>query len=305
MKNTNRLIWFNGEILPVDEAKINVLSPTSQFGINVFEGVRCYWNEEKEQLYIFKFNEHIKRLLNSVKLLSLECSYSEEELKEYFLETVKANDYREDITVRQTIFLDGQGSWSSTGPTSMFIAPIPKRRAFDFDKIGLNCSVSSWERIEDNAISPRIKVGANYLNSRMAQLEAVRNGYDTTILKNRQGKISEAPGSCLFIVRDNILITPSVTSSILESITRDLVIKLAREELGLKVIERDVDRTELYIADEAFLCGTAMEVVPVKMIDGYKINNCEGDITQAIRKLYFSIARNEFYNYKEWVTPVY
>lgn len=301
----DRLIWFKNSIIPVDNAKINVLSPTSQFGINVFEGIRCYWNDEKQQLFGFKVEQHLKRLLNSVKLLSLESDYNEKELKEYFIEIIKANNYKEDITVRQTIFLDGEGSWSSKNPTNMFIAPIPKQRAYSENHSGLNCCISSWERIEDNSISPRIKVGANYLNSRMAQLEAIRNGYDTTILKNRQGKIAEAPGSCIFIVRNGELITPSLTSSILESITRDTIIKIAKEEFNLSVIEREIDRTELYISDEAFLCGTAMELMTIREIDGFLISEEEGNITKKLREMYFSIVRGENKKYNEWLTPIY
>lgn len=226
----DRLIWLNGEIVHVNDAKINVLSPTSQFGLNVFEGIPCYWNEETQKLYAFRLDAHYKRLQRSARLLQLDCPYSPDDMKTALIDIVKANDYREDISVRQTLFVDGFGSWGSKTPVGMFVAPIPRKRTSDeYNKKGLNCCISSWQRINDNSLSPRIKCGANYINSRMAQLEALRNGYDTTIILNNQGKVSEGPGSCIFLVRDGKLVTPQVTDSVLESITRETIIFIARE----------------------------------------------------------------------------
>jgi branched-chain amino acid aminotransferase len=302
----NRLIWLNGKIVNLQEATINVLSPTSQFGANVFEGIRCYWNDDKKQLYAFRLPEHYKRLKNSMKMFRMEDKYSIEELKKGFFDVIKANGYKEDIAVRQTVFIDGFGSWMSKGPINMFIAPIPKSRTLNPSKPGMKCCVSSWERISDKNISPKVKVGANYINSRMAQMEALENGYDSAIFMNNQGKVSEGPGSCFFIVRDGVLITPPLTASILESITRDTIIEIAKDTLNIKVAERDIDRTELYICDEAFLCGTAMEVGPVINIDNILVGKGNpGYITQAILKLYLEIVSGKVGNYEKWVTPVY
>lgn len=304
--NNDRLIWLNGEIVPVAEAKINVLSPTSQFGANVFEGIRCYWNSESQQLYCFKLDEHIQRLQNSVKLIGFESSYTSIELKKHFFDVIKANNYREDIAVRQTVFLGGFGSWYSVNPVEMFIAPIPISSMSQVDKSGLSCCISTWERINDRSMSPKIKVGANYINSRMGQLEAMRNGYDTTIFLNNQGQVSEGPGSCIFIVRHNKLITPPISASILESITRETIIHIAQHEIGLSVVERCIDRTELYIADEIFLCGTAMEIKPIFNIDKTKVGNGDiGEITNKLQKLYLNIVRGNVNKYKNWLTPVY
>jgi branched-chain amino acid aminotransferase len=301
-----RLIWFKGEIMPVDEAKVNVLSPTCQFGANVFEGLRCYWNETDQELYAFRLKEHTERLLDSVKMMRFDLKYSYKELVSSFNDIVKANNYKEDIALRQTIFLDGLGSWFATGPTEMFIAPIPKARLFIDENKGIDCCVSSWERINDNSLSPKIKVGANYINSRAGQLEALRNGYDFTIFLNNQGTVSEGPGSCIFIVRDGVLITPPVTASILESITRATIIEIARAELGLNVLERDVDRTELYICDEIFLCGTAVEIVPVFSVDRMMVGSGEkGSITKNLQELYFNVVRGNVEKYKHWLTPIY
>lgn len=301
-----RLIWLNGNIVPLKDATINVLSPTSQFGANVFEGIRCYWNEEKHQLYAFRLPEHYKRLKNSMKMFRMEDKYSVEELKQGLIDVVKANEYKEDIAVRQTVFIDGFGTWSSKGPINMFIAPIPKGRTLNPSKPGMKCCVSSWERISDRNISPRVKVGANYVNSRMAQMEALENGYDSAIFMNSQGKIAEGPGSCFFIVRDGVLITPPLTASVLESITRDTIIKLARNVLNIETVERDIDRTELYICDEAFLCGSAMEVVPVLNVDGYTVGKGNpGELTQAIHGIYLDAVAGKILGYEKWLTPIY
>lgn len=301
----NRLIWLNGKIVPLEEATINVLAPTSQFGANVFEGIRCYWNEEDKQLYAFKLEEHFKRLKNSMKMFRMEDKYTVEELKKGFIDVVKANNYREDIAVRQTVFIDGFGSWMAKGPINMFIAPIAKSRN-DVKKIkGLKCCISSWERISDRNLSPKVKVGANYINSRMAQMEALENGYDSAIFLNSQGKLSEGPGSCLFIVRDNKLITPPVTASILESITRDTIIELVNKELEIEVIERDIDRTELYVCDEAFLCGSAMEVVPILSVDGIVIGDDVGELTKSVHQLYLDVVTGKVEAYTKWLTQIY
>lgn len=307
MSVENRLIYLGGNIIPVNEAKINVLSPTSQFGLNVFEGIRCYWNDEIGQLYAFRLTDHLMRLKRSVKLLQIEDKWSCEELAKAFLETVRANNYREDIAVRQTIFVDGFGSWGSKAPANMFISPIPKSNTSrEYNQKGLNCCISSWHRIDDCSLSPRIKCGANYINSRMAQLEAINNGYDTTIILNKEGKVSEGPGSCLFMIRNGKLVTPLLTDSVLESITRDTVIVIANDILHIPVEERSIDRTELYTCDEAFLCGSAMEITPIFSIDHYTIGTgtC-GSITALIHAAYLQIVRGQNEAFHNWLLPVY
>lgn len=303
----NRLIWFKGEILNVNDAKINILSPTSQFGLNVFEGIPCYWNEKKHQLYAFRLEDHYRRLQKSARLLQIDCSYNIEELKQALVEVVRANEYTENLSVRQTLFIDGFGSWGSAEPTGMFIAPIPKgNTSAEYNKKGLNACISSWRRISDNCLSPRIKCGANYINSRMGQREALRNGYDTCIFLNDVGKVSEGPGSCFFMVKDGVLITPMLTDSVLESITRDTIIKLAKDVLHLSIVERSVDRTELYTCDEAFLCGSAMEITPVLSVDKYPINGGEcGAITGRLHEEYLRAAKGENGDFASWLTAIY
>jgi branched-chain amino acid aminotransferase len=304
-RNEDRLIWLNGKIVPLNEATINVLAPTSQFGANVFEGIRCYWYEEKQQLYAFRLQEHYKRLKNSMKMFRMEEKYSIEELQQALIDVVRANEYKEDIAVRQTVFIDGFGSWSSKGPLGMFVAPVPKSRIVIDDNKGIKCCISSWERISDRNLSPKVKVGANYINSRMAQMEALENGYDSAIFMNSQGMIAEGPGSCIFIVNNGAIITPPFTASVLESITRDTILELARSLLKIDTIVRDIDRTELYVCDEAFLCGSAVEVVPISNIDGYDIGQPIGEVTKRIHEIYLSTVTGNVKEYEKWLTAVY
>jgi len=281
------------------------LSPTSQFGANVFEGLRAYWNESEDQLYIFKLLDHINRLQNSIKKAGFDSDFTNSFLQQGVIDVIKANNYKEDLVCRQTVFLDGFGSWSSTGPVEMFIAPMPKGRYYKKSQ-GINVCVSSWERINEKSLSPKIKMGANYMNSRMGQLEAVRNGYDSAIFLNREGTVSEGPGSCVFIVKEGELITPPLTASILDSITRSTVIDIARNNLGLRVVERDVKRSELLMADEVFMCGTAVEIVPVFSVDNTQVGaGSVGEVTSKVKNLYFQVVRGEIRKYRRWLTPVY
>ncbi len=299
----NRLIWLDGNIIDVNEAKIPVLAPTAQFGLNVFEGIPGYWNEEKGQLFAFRLDDHYARLMRSARLLEIDCPYTKEQLKQALVDIVRANGYREDISIRQTLFVEGFGSWGSSEPVGMFVAPIPRKKtSAEYNKNGLNVCVSSWRRISDTMLSPRVKCGANYINSRVGQREALRNGYDTCLFLNEQGKVSEGPGSCFFMVKDGKLVTPLLTDSVLESITRDTVIKLAKEVLHVPVKERSIDRTELYTCDEAFLCGSAMEIRPIVSIDRYALNGQE--ITARLHQVYLDVVRGKMEEYKTWTSAL-
>lgn len=302
----NRFIWYKGEVMNVNDAKINILAPTAQFGLNVFEGIPCYWNDEQKQLYAFRLNDHYDRLLRSARLIQLDCPYSKADMEKALKAAVAANEYDENLSVRQTLFVDGFGSWGSEGPADMFVAPIPRgRTSAEYNKKGLHTCVTSWRRISDTTLSPRIKCGANYINSRVGQREALRNGYDTCLFLNEAGKVSEGPGSCFFMVVKGTLVTPMLTDSVLESITRDTVIQLAKVN-GIPVVERTVDRTELYTCDEAFLCGSAMEITPVLSVDRYTVGDGEtGAITRRLHKAYLDAAMGRDEQFRDWLTPIY
>lgn len=300
-----RKIWFKGSLVPAAEARVEVLSPTAQFGLNVFEGIRCYWNEARQQLYAFRLQEHFARLGHSCKLIGIACPYSCEELERHLLETVRANGYRQDVAVRMTLFVDGEGSWSACEPVGMFIAPIGKARTDVATLKGMAACVSTWQRIGDNSLPPRIKAGANYINGRYAHLEARRSGYDLPLLLNAAGRVSEGAGSSLFLVRDGVLITPTLTSSVLESITRATLLQVAAET-GLPAVEREVDRTELYLADEVFLCGSAVELAPIVSVDRIPVGSGKPGVrTVALLRRYHDLVSGEDASHPAWRTPVY
>ena len=251
-------------------------------------------------------SDHYDRLIRSAKLIQFDLKYTKDDFKKALVDTVKANEYDENLSVRQTLFVDGFGSWGSEGPVEMFVAPIPRgRTSAEYNKKGLDVCVTSWRRISEEMLSPRIKCGANYINSRVGQREALRNGYDTCLFLNEAGKVAEGPGSCFFMVKEGVLITPQLTDSVLESITRNTIIKIA-QYMDIPILERTIDRTELYTCDEAFLCGSAMELTPILSIDKYKIGtDGVGEVTRKLHKSYLDVARNKIDIYKEWVTAIY
>ena len=189
-KLEDRLIWFKDALVPIKDAQIMVFSPTAQFGLNVFEGIPCFWNDGKSKLFGFRIYDHFKRLQNSAKLLSLKNTYTIDDMFGALTKTIMANEVKEDISIRQTLFVDDFGSWTSDGPVYMFVVATPKNKlSSEYNHDGLHVCISSWTRINDNSISPRIKCGANYINSRMGQLEALKNGYNTCLFLNENKKV--------------------------------------------------------------------------------------------------------------------
>lgn len=299
-----RKVWFKGTIVPVEEARVSVLSPTAQYGLNVFEGIRCYKGKD-DQMFAFRLKDHFRRLSDSCKLIGICLRYQPPELQELLTQTIRANDYHEDVAVRMTFFVDTEGSWTAEGPVEMFIAPVRKARTDIASPRCVSACISTWERINDNCFPPRIKAGANYINARYGHLEARRHGYDLPIFLGRNGKISEGGGACLFMYRNGVLCTPTLTSSVLESITRSTVLQLA-VDLGIKTTEREIDRTELYLADELFLCGSASELTPVTTLDSLRIGcGVAGPVTLSLLRQYLAVVSHEVPGYDEWVTPMY
>jgi len=281
------------------------MSPMAQFGLNVFEGIRGYWNVQKKVLYIFKLDEHIDRLMESCKLASIIPPYTKEEIVTYIEKTVKENEFQDtDIALRVTIFGDGIGSWHSTTNFDMFIAPIKRKRTIVEDLDGKTACISSWQRIGDNVLPPRAKLGANYINGRYGYLQAKKDGYEIPLFLSSDGKVSESSGACIFIVKNNKLITPDVTSSILESITREFIIKYATD-IGYIVEERKLDRTELYLADEIFLVGTAAEITPIISIDKFQVGDGKvGIITKRLLEDYLKIVSGDNKEYIQYLTAI-
>lgn len=300
------IIWFKGAVIPHKKALVNVMSPTSQFGLNVFEGIRGYWNEKHHKLYIFRLDDHLDRLFESCKLLCLSCPYSRVEIKSFIGDLLKVADFNTDIAIRLTLFVDGDGSWNSLDTPELFISPIVKARK-DINKLtGSTACVSTWQRLNDVSMPPRVKCGANYIAGRYAHLEANRAGYDLPIFLNSASKVAEGAGACIFIVRNNILITPTLQCSVLESITRDTLIRLA-DLVEIDVVTREIDRTELLIADEVFLCGSAAEITPIISINSIPIKDGKpGAVTIRLLKKYQEILTNQDNSNLpvDWITSV-
>ena len=301
--------WLDGDFVAWDDAKIHIHSNCVLRGTNVFEGVRAYWNEEHSDLYAFRMPDHMTRLAQSMKILRIALPYSLQVLADASMELLRRCEYREDVHFRPTVYVGESEDNFGIDPLSTTIGafivalPRPRRKAVE---TGIHVSVSSWQRISDLTIPPRAKVGANYINSRMAIVQAKVDGYDSTVILNERGKVSELPTSCLMMVRHNRLVTPPLTDNILESITRETIMLLARDELGLAVEERSVDRTELYVADELFACGTAEEVTPIVSVDRYQIGEGKrGQITKAIQELYGAMVRGEIAKFKQYLNPTY
>jgi branched-chain amino acid aminotransferase len=298
------LIWLDGGIVRQSEAKVSVLSSTAQFGLNVFEGVRAYWNDDRQGLFAFRLNDHLRRLEQSCRLIRLKPPFPSDEIVRGLAEVMIANDLREDAAVRITVYVGSEGSWSSTAPASLFIAPIARSRTDVLRIDGKAACISSWQRIGDNMLPPRAKLGANYLNGRYAHLQALADGYDLPIFLGSDGKVAEGAGACLFMIRDGELATPTITSSVLESITRATVIDIA-QHFGMPVTQRDIDRTELYLADEIFLCGSAAEITPIGSVDRYQVGNGRAGIT-TLRFLnaYHALVSGEDERRPEWRTDL-
>ena len=294
-------IWIRGEICEPQDALVPVLSATAQFGINVFEGIRAYYNEETDKIYLFRAVDHLKRLSQSSHLAQLPLDYDHETIISTMRKLILVNRLSGcDVAFRVTLFGDGIGSWHETENTNMFIKPTIQPRRNIESLPSLTASVSSWARINDNCMPPRIKLGANYANSRYAYLSAKHAGFDVPIFLDDNGKVSESSGACIFLIRDSRLITPNVSSSILESITRDTILQIA-QELSLIVEERIVDRTELYLAEELFLVGTAVEILPIVQVDEYKIGDGKaGKVTLKLLQEYHETVTRKAREFNNW-----
>ncbi|WP_029551148.1 branched-chain-amino-acid transaminase [Thermocrinis jamiesonii] len=299
--------FFEDKIVPVEEAKISIKTNSFHYGTAVFEGIRAYWNEEEEQLYILFAKEHYQRLLNNCRAMFMELKYSAEDLVDITKEILRKSEVREDVYIRPiAYFKDLALTPKLVGFTPTVAIYIYKfGRYLDTSK-GIRVKVSSWRRNDDNSIPSRWKVAGAYVNSALAKTEALLSGYDEAIMLNQNGFVAEGSGENIFILRGRKLITPSYSEHILEGITRSAVIKLAKNELMLEVEERPVARSELYIADEIFLTGTAAEITPVIEVDNRKINGGEvGPITKELQELYFKAVSGRMERYKVWLTPVY
>lgn len=300
-----RYAYFQKQIVPLRDAKIGVMTHAFNYGTACFEGIRGNWNEEKEQLYLFRVRDHYERLVRSCKILQIKLPYSVEELVDLTVKVVSTADFHEDVYVRPMAYKSGEivGVRLHDIPDDFLIFVTDFGAYLDFTR-GIHCCTSSWRRVDDLGIPARAKVTGIYVNSALAKSEAILSGFDEAIMLTHDGHVSEGSGENIFIVERGRLITPPPSDNILVGITAATVRQIAREEFGLETIERQIDRSELYTADEIFLTGTAAHVSPVSMVDHRAIGDGDvGPITAKLQSLYFEVARGDVDRYSEWVTP--
>lgn len=301
------LAYFGGAIVPLEQAKVSIMTHALHYGTGVFEGIRGYWNEKHEQLYVLHLRDHFERFRRSAGLLRMKLPLDVDALCATTLELLRREGYREDVYIRPLAYKADQiiGVRLHDLQDEVAIFAVPFGRYIEQEE-GAKVCVSSWRRADDNAIPPRGKITGCYVNSALIKTDAQLKGFDEAIVLNQDGHVSEGSAENLFIIRGGKLITPPVTANILEGITRTSIMLLAREELGVETVEREIDRTELYMAEEAFFCGTGVQIVAIASIDHYPIGNGSiGPITRRLRNLYFRVVRGEVDKYRHWCTPVY
>src|SRR4051812_12437772 len=296
--------YHGGELVRMGEIRLSPATHALNYGTGVFEGIRAYWSEERGTLQVLKLREHYERFEKSCRLLRIDLPMSVDELCDTTLEILRRNAPRVDTYIRPLAFkaVESVGV-NLTGESELSIFTVPMGNYVELT--GLKVCVSSWRRTPDNAIPARAKCTGSYVNTALAVDEAHRAGYDDAIFLTHEGHVSEASAANIFLLRKGALITPPVTADILEGITRDAVMELAQKELGMPVVQRDVDRTELYVADEVFLTGTGFQIAPVVEVDDRPVGNGEiGSISERLQELYFEAARGENHAYANWTVPV-
>ena len=297
------IVYFNGGFVPWTEARVHVFSPLAKYGAGVFEGIRGYWSERRGKMLVFRLREHMRRLELSQRIMRFEEIVPADEMGAATLELVRRNGFRTSVHIRPTVYVDGEGGSAARGPVGTFITAVP-RGTPERVREGCTAQISSWERIADRSMPARAKANANYNNARFAGIQAGLDGYDAAIMLNSRGKVSEGQGMCVFLIRDGVAVTPSITSDILESITRDAVLTLLGD-MGIDTCERDVDRSEFLAASEAFFCGTGWEITPINAVDGAPVGaGCPGAITRRLQQVYFDLVLGVSDERPEWIAEV-
>lgn len=308
MTNTDlqKYAFFQGKYVPLEEAKVSVMTHALNYGTGVFEGIRGYWNEKEEELYIFRLREHYQRFKKNTAMMCIDIPQSIDELCDMTVSLVGMHNYRQDIYIRPLAYKSSEqiGVSMEGVADSLAIVAVPFGNYIDIHR-GLSVCVSSWKRTDDNSIPGRAKVTGNYVNSALIKNEAVLNGYDEAVVLNYQGYVVEGSAENIFLVRENTLTTPSFADGILEGITRDTTIKLAKDELGIPTTSRQIARSELYYADEVILTGTGAQVAGVTSVDQRKIGDGNvGPVATALQRTYFEVVKGQNPKYMDWLTPV-
>ena len=298
--------YFQKQFVPLSEAKLSVMTHSLHYGTAIFEGIRGNWNSQQKQTYLFRLREHYERLHRGCQVLQIDLPHTTDELCQITVELVTKCGFEEDIYIRPLAYKSSEslGVRLHDLDDDFLVFIIPWGPYLDVDKA--RCGVSSWRRPDDNMIPPQAKITGLYINNALAKTEAILNGFDEAIMLTPDGYVSEGSGENIFLVINGNLVTPSSYSNILMGITRNTVIRLAKDELGIDTIERQIDRSELYTAEECFMTGTAAHITPIAEIDHRKISNGDiGTITSRLQELYFRVIRGNHSKYAGWCTPVY
>jgi branched-chain amino acid aminotransferase len=303
-----RHAFFQGRIVPYSEARVGVMTHALNYGTAVFGGVRAYWNGDEKELFVFRPRDHFRRFLESARLLGMDLQHTDETLAASLSALLRTEGYKEDCYARPLAFyadeVIGVKLHDLTPEVSMIA--IPHGPYLANEEEGLHVGVSSWRRVDDNMIPARGKIAGAYVNSAFTKTDAVKAGFDEAIVLGADGKVSEGSAANVFLVKNGVAMTPMTTDSVLEGITRRTVLELLRRDLGLTVVERRIDRTEIYLADEAFFCGTGVQIAAITKVDHRPIGTGKiGPVVSGLRKLYFDVVRGRVPAYRHWCSPVY
>ncbi len=304
---TPKYAFFEGQIVPIENAKISVMNHAFNYGTAVFGGLRAFWNDAERQLFLFRPRDHFERLIESASLLRITLPYTPDDLTKILAELLRAEGYRENCYVRPLAYKASEGIGVKlhglVDGFTMFALPFGR---YIEKEEGAHVCFSAWRRVDDNAIPARGKVSGAYANSALIKSDAVLSGYDEALVLNEDGHVSEASAANVFIIRKGTAITPPVNANILEGITRRTIMQLLRDDLGMPVVERPIDRTEVYLADEIFICGTGVQIAAVTKVEHRNIGNGQmGEVTQKLRDLNDAVVHGRVEKYRGWLEPIY
>ena len=303
----NHWVYFDGQVARYHDVHLGLMTHALHYGTGCFEGIRAYWNEGRKNLFLLQAAPHYDRLRRSGRILRMELPHDTEKLVNITLDLLRRNDFRSDVYIRPLLFKSSEeiGVRLHGLPDTFAIYMVPFGKYVETES-GIRCMTSSWRRVSDQSVPARAKITGSYINSALAKSEALESGFDEAIVLSLDGHVSEGSAENLFMVKDGQVVTPPVTDDILEGITRRLVMNLLREELKMPVVERSIDRTELYTCDELILCGTGAQIAPVVELDHRTVGEGRvGEVAQELQQIYFGAVRGDSSQYADWSLPVY
>jgi branched-chain amino acid aminotransferase len=299
--------FLDGRIVPYSEARVGVMTHGLNYGTAIFGGIRGYWNDDEDELYVFRPSDHYHRFLQSARLLRMSLPYTELDLESATMDLLRLEGHKTDCYIRPLAFYGDEiiGVRLHNLTPRMAIVSLPFGRYVENDQ-NAHCTVSSWRRVDDNMIPARGKIAGAYVNSALIKSDAQLSGFDEAIVLNQDGHVAEGSAENIFLLRNGVAITPPVTDNILEGIVRRTIMILLREEMGIEVVERPVDRTELFLAEEVFMCGTGVQISAVTKIDHRPVGSGNlGPVVKQLREIFFNVVRGRVTKYRSWCVPVY